>query len=71
MIQVDRGIPLPKSKVTHSYPWDELQIGDSFLFPPEIDREGAGARASAQAKRRGWKLTTRVTPKGIRCWRTA
>ena len=30
-VKVDKGVPLPKAyKPRHSYPWREMQVGDSF-----------------------------------------
>jgi hypothetical protein len=72
MIDIDKDIPIP-SKATgnklRKYPWDELEIGDSFLFPAEYGIKACSTRMHAAAHRSRKKYTSRTTPEGVRCWR--
>ena len=31
MYEIDKSVPLPKEKVRHEYPHEQLQVGESFL----------------------------------------
>jgi len=31
MYEIDKDVPLPKEKVKHNYPHEQLQVGESFL----------------------------------------
>lgn len=67
MIQIDKNIPVQKSKWQESkYPFNELEIGDSFLT--------TSARISALAtyynsKNPKKKFITRRVEDGFRVWR--
>lgn len=64
MIPIDKGIPLPGK-----YPFDKMEVGDSFLVPAGVPRTTVGVAASRYGKPRGMKFSFRVTPEGLRCWR--
>jgi hypothetical protein len=65
----DKNVPLPKRVgQQRKYPFDEMQVGDSFLMTgPDAWKIGTAARAYAHIH--GWKVTIRKTPEGLRCWR--
>jgi len=73
-IRIQRGIPIPRrvgrgrnGNREPKYPWSQMQIGDSFLFPEEI---GRSAHSSAyKASRGGKKFAVWKTDSGYRCWR--
>ena len=74
-IRVQKGIPIPVVKrrgpgggKEPKYPWREMEIGDSFLFPRAIGR--ASYAAAIQASRyMGKTFVVRSTDEGFRCWR--
>ena len=79
---IEKGIPIPKQIYSRimprKYPFDEMEIGDSFLIPLDpMKRKGGRAgmtpNISAAAKRTGFKFTIRTTPdrNSVRIWRSA
>lgn len=75
VIRVDRGIPISAKLYSNNgrkekYPWEDLKIGDSFLFPKSIRKNTVYALRDYQRRKRGWDFEIRQTPDGIRIWRT-
>lgn len=75
-IRVQRGIPIPRIKPRGlkgtkppKYPWSEMRLGDSFLFPTGVGR--AGHTAAIQASKGDRKFKTAKVDDGYRCWRVA
>lgn len=71
-IKIDKGIPfqpVKRGKRDSKYPWMEMEIGDSFLFPANLKKSTACNNASFASKRHGKKFVVRKTPEGYRCWR--
>ena len=68
-IHLDKGVPSPDRHQRSKYPWDDMEVGDSFFAP--------GTKASslngAISMRRPKKFTRRTLVengvKGIRVWR--
>ena len=51
---IDKGVPLPSKKITGPkalYPWDDLEVGDSFFVPGEDPKARQGVVSAAGA---GW-----------------
>lgn len=73
MIKIDKGIPLtdgpPKGR-NMKYPWDVMEIGDSFLSEMKTAAAvtSAVSRAGHVYKR---KFTARKDGNGFRVWRVA
>ena len=71
-IQVERGIEMPNPRVVFSYPYEDMDVGDSFVVPVLMKRKtlqnvlNANYRAS---KRLGWKFIARTEGEQIRVWR--
>lgn len=75
MIAVEKGIPLPGRK-HHKYPFDEMDVGDSFFIPAKSADDAARAQVSALGAMRARRLldkdfTTRRVDGGVRVWRIA
>lgn len=72
VVRIDKNIPVAQKKTSgrmRLYPWHEMQVGDSFLFPKGI-KPGSCYRCSYTASRTyGKKFVTRKTDEGYRCWR--
>ncbi len=64
---VERGVPIPPLRNPKKYPWDSMDIGDSF-FIPNIKSNAAGAYSAHRAKM-GEKHTVRTVDGGVRIWR--
>jgi hypothetical protein len=77
-IEVEKGMPIPEAwrnkKRVNGYPWEKLEVGDSFVMPKNGHKSWAFAFAAiqdAQIKHR-IKLTTRLIDEdNRRVWRTA
>lgn len=82
-VPVDKGIPMWKPQ-EHSkkkpifvdeeprylhYPWQFLEVGDSFLA--NCSRGSVCVNIRHQKARRGHCYAVRATPEGYRVWRTA
>ena len=72
-IRVESSHPMPRGtgKGARKYPWLELDIGQSFLFPKFISDGGVSSAVVYASKAYGLKFTVRKTPEGYRCWRIA
>jgi hypothetical protein len=83
MIRIDKGIPVPRIKQlrnTPKYPFDKMEVGDSFMILCEEDKVKNQSRLISiaknsylvNAKLKGIQsFTTRILEDGVRCWRTA
>lgn len=72
MIQIDKKIPIPNGadgKFARKYPFPEMKVGDSFLFPPGTGQHTARSGACQWGKKSGRKFIVRTTKQGLRCWR--
>ncbi len=71
---IDKGIPIPPKAETGKgrlmYPWDEMEVGDSFT--PNQQKGGGPALVASASKSRPDKVFEARTVKGVsRIWRTA
>ncbi len=85
MFAIEKGIPFEQRKwhQDRKYPWDEMEIGDSFLIPlaDDVPREeyhrlssNIGSVARGYSKRNPDKKLTfkpRIVKGGVRVWRVA
>lgn len=71
MIQIEANIPIPEDRTT--YPFRDMEMGDSILFKDE--KQAASARVAAirfaKVHRPGWTFSMRRVEDGWRLWRTA
>lgn len=71
-VSLETGIPIPE---TSKYPWQRLEVGESFLVPSDTieDRRLTRGRLARLAvyhgRRRGTRYTIRSVPEGVRVWR--
>ena len=69
-IKIEKRIPLPPKYQERSvYPWRQMRVGDSFLFPRGRKLEIARRQAQVAGRATKRQFIVRKTPKGIRCWR--
>ncbi len=63
--KIEKNIPIKGTKRPSKYPFDKMQVGDSFL----VDNEKAGSIRSLIYRVGGKKFRTRSVKGGIRVWR--
>jgi len=71
-LKIDKGIPLPARKGrAKKYPFDQMDIGDSFLVPVGATKSDSSIYSSmSQAKKRlNINLTCARVDGGVRVWR--
>lgn len=70
MIQIDKGIPIPDkiAKRNRKYPFDYMEVGDSFLTGLKVVSEIASSKTLAE-KRTGFKFEPFVIDGFVRVWR--
>ena len=69
-IGIDVGIPAPKMRVVYAYPYEEMEVGDSFCVP--LDARAKVLNANYRAgKRLGKVFTAKTEGNQVRVWRTA
>lgn len=71
-IELDVPIPPSRGGGPARYPFDQLDVGDSFSFSGNAPQlRNFRTAASAYGTRKGIKLTIRKDRDGVRCWRVA
>lgn len=67
MIKIDKKVKLPPpSDREGKYPWDQMNVGDSFSVS---NNPSIRACASYAGNKRGWRFTCRKEGRKIRVWR--
>ena len=78
MFQIESGVEIPPQSQPlrkMKYPFNRLNVGDSFVFPvaTDEDREAIQNRLQSAAanwgRSRGMRFVTRRVTQGIRVWR--
>lgn len=75
MIIVEKNIPIPSRVWKHGthgrYPYSEMKIGDSFLYPKNVSHAAAssGAYQWARVNKKKWRFACRMVNGKIRIWR--
>ena len=76
MYKIEKGIPIPRTRwgpgCYNKYPFDLLEVGDSFLVETTDKYEKRKKQASIIAtskSRRPQQFATRTVPEGVRVWR--
>ena len=65
-LPIDKNVPLPMR-----FPFDGMQVGDSFAVPPDVSRPAINVAAMRYGRKHGVKFTVRLMPdRSLRCWRT-
>jgi hypothetical protein len=70
MIKINKGIPVPNSRVRREYPYEIMDIGDSF----HVDGASLAVVCNSNwrnGKKLGMKFIAAKDDKGVRVWRTA
>lgn len=78
-IEINKDIPIPSSRRSenHKFPFDKLEVGQSFLVPNPDNlpakqvRNRVNSLANYFGKRKDKKFVIRTTTEGVRVWRTS
>lgn len=71
MLHVESTVPLPDDRPRLKYPFDDMQVGDSFLITEAGMVKNARSAAWMYSRRHGMKFSCRKVDGGWRVWRTA
>lgn len=71
MYEIEKGIPIPpQNKGVRIYPFDTMEIGDSFLVPDGGGNKAVSALQQYRKKDTTRRFTVRAQPDGtMRIWR--
>ena len=69
-IGIESGVPAPKMRVVCAYPYEDMDVGDSFCVPLEARAKVLNANYRA-GKRLGRVFTAKTEGDQVRVWRTA
>lgn len=67
-IALESGIQMPKARVVYAYPYEEMEVGDSFCVPVEARAKVMNANYRA-GKRLGRVFVARTEGSQVRVWR--
>ena len=68
-IVMESGIQMPKARVVYAYPYEDMDVGDSFVVP--LDARAKVLNANYRAgKRLGRVFTAKTDGETVRVWRT-
>lgn len=67
-IVMESGVQMPKPRVVYAYPYDEMDVGDSFVVPLEARAKVLNANYRA-GKRLGRVFVARTEGDVVRVWR--
>jgi hypothetical protein len=70
MIKIDKNIAVPTTART-SYPFDQMEVGDSFVVIDQAKIAGARVAAYNRGVGRETKFASRRVTEGVRIWRIA
>lgn len=66
-MQIEKNIPVPRR-----FPFDKMEVGDSFAIPPDTRRETVAVAALRYGRKHDMEFVVRMVPdRTYRCWRTA
>lgn len=69
-IEVERGVGLPLPRVVYSYPYEGMEVGDSFTVPTSARQKVLNANYRA-SKRLGMRFQAKTEGEVVRVWRVA
>lgn len=52
-----------------NYPFDQMEIGDSFMIPQGVRQQSVAVAATRNSKKTGRKFSIKRTQEGYCCWR--
>ena len=70
VITIAKDVEMPKVRVVYEYPYEEMDVGDSFVVPVEARQRVLNANYRA-SRRLGCRFSTRTEGESVRVWRVA
>lgn len=67
-IEKEVGVGMPKPRVVYAYPYEEMEVGDSFVVPVVARAKVLNANYRA-GRRLGWRFEARTEGNVVRVWR--
>lgn len=67
-IEKEVGVRMPQPRVVYAYPYEEMDVGDSFVVPRSARGKVLNANYRA-GKRLGWRFEARTEGDVVRVWR--
>lgn len=69
--EIEKNVPLPPRASKRKYPFDSMEVGDSFLAPVE-ERQNVARAVTIENQKAGARFSVRTMKdrSGIRVWRT-
>jgi hypothetical protein len=72
---IEDGVPISLRNLRHMYPFDRMQVGQSFAIPPDLKHTSVASASryyTRDMEARGQKVEFRVRKLNgsYRCWRT-
>lgn len=73
MIQIEKNIPIPENarRGRPSYPWADMDIGDSFFVPSVTKKSAKSTCRHASLRHEPMKFICHDVEGGVRAWRIA
>ena len=71
MVKIEKGVPLPKTKKSATYPVRDMVVGDSFFIAGASCQGKEQSTCRQMARNHGLKLACRTVEGGLRVWRVA
>lgn len=65
LVKIEKDIPLPEPK-RRKYPWHEMEVGDSFIFPHKHGQQYASVMSRRHSPK---KYAARMVGGKYRIWR--
>jgi len=65
---LESGVQMPKPRVVYAYPYEEMDVGDSFVVPVVARAKVLNANYRA-GRRLGWRFEARTEGVVVRVWR--
>lgn len=77
-VEIQRGVPLPPPVAKRTFPFEQMQVGDSFFVEGPLEKWSNSSQIrrafyswrNNQCPRPQFTITVRMLPDGVRCWRT-
>jgi hypothetical protein len=67
-MKIEKNIPIPEI-TSKRYPFDEMEVGDSFLVPPLQVPSARSLMSYTNRKDKSKSFMSRTSEDGIRIWR--
>jgi hypothetical protein len=68
ILEIEKGNLLPAPRVVYAYPYEEMEVGDSFAVPASARAKVLNANYRA-SKRLGYRFSSKTEGEYLRVWR--